>query len=85
MSERLTPYQRLLDLFREYLSKVEYPTRMVMWIYPKDDLGKSWSLDDLYQRTLAAEQLGFNVVLRAEKDGLKVEYRKKPPERPYNI
>lgn len=50
-----------------------------MFSYPKKDLRGSWSLDDVYQRTMAAQALGWNVVLRADDDGLHVDYAEKLP------
>lgn len=85
MSNRITPYARLLDEFRKFASAVEYPTRKIMWTYETAKLGEGWSLVELHQRVQAAEQLGYDVVLRSVPDGLRVEYRKKPPALPWSV
>ncbi len=78
-----TPYQRLLDDAQDFARKVKYRHTVKMWHYPKDDLGKAWALTELYQRTAAAEQLGYDVVLEAMTDGLVVRYVKQVPEAPW--
>lgn len=37
-----------------------------------------YNLDDVYQRTLAAQTLGYEVVIEADKEGMTIRYRKKP-------
>jgi hypothetical protein len=85
----ITPYQRLLTEFREFASKIYYPHTKTMWVYPKGKLGERWNLYDLAERTAAAEQLGYDVVLKYVNDGdnpgLCVQYRKKPPLRPWVV
>ena len=82
MSERKTPYQRLIESARKYASAVMYPTRKSMWIYPKARLGEGWKLSDLHERVAAAEQLGYEVRLRCTGEGLLVEYIEKRPDAP---
>lgn len=79
---RVTPYQRLMERFREYASKVTYPRKVGMWNYPKAKLAEGWGLLDLYERTKAAEQLGYDVQLYATDEGLSVKYVQKRPEWP---
>lgn len=79
MTKKQTPYSRLLDEFREYYNSIRYARMKTMWQYPKDKLSDTWTLSDLYERTAAAEQIGYEVVLEAAEDGLTVRYRKKPP------
>lgn len=81
----VTPYQRLLQAFREYVSAVDRPHKRLMWVYPKSKLSRSWTLDDLHQRVAAAEQLGFDTVLESTDEGLRVLYRKKHPETPWEV
>lgn len=81
----VTPYQRLLQAFREYVSEVRYPHQRLMWVYPLAKLGNGWDLVDLRQRVAAADQLGYEVVLDAVDDGLRVMYRKKRPEAPWEV
>lgn len=81
----VTPYQRLLQTFREYVNAVEYPHRKSMWTYPMAKLEGGWDLSELRQRVAAAEQLGYETMLEATDDGLRVMYRKKRPEAPWEV
>lgn len=77
---RVTPYQRLKDATIEYIGRVKYPHRKTMWLYPKDKLNLGWKLGDLSERVKAADQLGYDVRLRINDDGLIVEYVKRPKD-----
>lgn len=79
----VTPYERLLKAFKEYVSEVQYPRTRFMWRYPKNKLGEGYRLDDLAERVQAAEQLGYDVFLKMDSEGLAVMYRKQRPERPW--
>lgn len=83
-TKRINPYQRLLEEIRSYIRKVKYRHTKTMWIYPKKVLTDGWDLGFLYQRTAAAEQLGYDVQLKATEEGLVVQYVKKIPEPPYS-
>jgi hypothetical protein len=88
MTERakpINPYQRLQDEMRKYASAVEFPTRKLMWMYPKAKVGEAWHLAALAERVAAADQLGFRVELKNTDEGLQVWYVKRPPERPYSL
>lgn len=76
-SKPITPYARLLARTKELVRAVKYPHRCVMWMYPKSRLNEGWALGDLMQRVLAADQLGYDVLLRNVDDGLCVEYVKR--------
>lgn len=80
--KRKTPYQMLLKEVKEWASKVRYRHEKEMWLYPKKYLTNGWSMAELYERVSAAEQLGYDVVLYATKDGLSVRYRKQIPNVP---
>jgi hypothetical protein len=84
-TKTVTPYQRLLEDARDFARKVKYRHRTTMWLYDKAKLGTGWSLVDLYERTAAAEQLGYDVVLEANENGLLVKYVKKVPETPWEF
>jgi hypothetical protein len=75
----VTPYARLLEKVNDFASKVAYPRRVAMFWYAKAKLGDGWSLTDLYERTKAADQLGYDVVLLAKDDGLHVQYVQRRP------
>lgn len=81
----ITPYQRLMDDFREYARKVNYPKRVAMFLLPKDKLSQAWKLEDVWERTKAAEQLGYDVTVRADDDGLHFGYVCKRPDTPWNV
>lgn len=77
------PYQRLLDDIKEWCQKIRLRHEVVMWFYPKDRLDEGWALRDLYERTRAAEQLEYEIIIVADDRGLHVRYRKKLPAIPY--
>ena len=84
----ITPYQRLLDDFRLYISSVECPVVLkTMFFYKKSDLDNhdAWMMDEVYERTIAAEQLGYDVIIRADNDGLRIMYRTKPGPKPWQV
>ena len=80
----ITPYQRLLTQMREAWNKVEYARTVTMFYFRKDrlDKGEDFRMDDVRERVMAAEQLGYEVVLEVKEGALYMLYRKKPPERP---
>lgn len=85
--KRKNPYQRLLEDFQLFANSVKYPRRLSMFWFSRPDLiaGKSWSLREVYERTQAANTLGYDVVIVADKDGLTIQYRKRPDRPPYQI
>jgi hypothetical protein len=85
MNKPVTPYARLLQSFKEYARAVEYRQRVTMWLYPMEKLSERWNLLDLYERTKAAEQLGYDVLVSAEDEGIVVRYIKKIPSRPWVV
>lgn len=81
---KINPYQRLLNEAGKWAYEIRYPKNIKMWVYPKSKLGLNWNLTDLYERTKAAEQLGYDVILVATDEGLEVKYQKMKPEIPHN-
>ncbi len=81
--KRKNPYQMLLEEIIQFCRKLQFPHEREMFYYPKDKLPGNFRLDDLSERTKAADQLGYDVVLKAEDKGLIVYYRKKAPDVPY--
>ena len=79
MAKRLNPYQRLLNEVIKFMRELKYRHTHVMWRYPMNKLNDTWSLKDLYERTKAAEQLGYEVKLIAKDDGLVVMFEKNIP------
>ncbi len=47
-------------------------------------LNEGWALQDLYERTKAAEQLGYDVQPVANDEGLSVRYKKQIPVIPFS-
>lgn len=79
------PYLRLKRVALEWVVTVNFPHIKTMWNYPIKDLKTGWQLQDLYERTAAAKTLGYDVVLEANDDGLRVIYRKKPASMPWEL
>ena len=74
----INPYTKLLHKIKEFCFNIKYPYLISMWFYEKNSLKTTqWKLLDLYERAAAAEQLGYEVIIAAEDDGLNVYYRKK--------
>ena len=82
--KRLNPYQMLLKEITDFCRKLQFPHTRTMFIYPKEKLNTGWSLTDLYERTAAAKQLGYDTVIEATDQGLIVRYRKELPTIPWN-
>lgn len=80
--KRKSPWHYLLEEFQDYVNAVRYRHQKMMFRYKKPDCDKTWRLDDLYQRVQAAEQLGYDVELRATNEYLEVWYIKKLPYLP---
>lgn len=83
----ITPYQRLLEEARKFVWDVTYRNKRVMFIYPKDkvDGRATYRLDDLAERVAAADQLGYDVQLVNNDDGLNVMYIKRIPPAPWKL
>jgi hypothetical protein len=82
-TKRKNPYQMLLEDAKKYAREAKYRRAVLMWTYDKAKLGNGWSLNELYERTAAAKQLGYDVVLEATADGLCVKYVKTVPDAPW--
>lgn len=79
----ITPYARLLNTLREYVDDVNNRHTRRMFLYPKGRLAEGWELGTIYARVVAADQLGYDVQLKATQEGLDVEYIKKLPNAPW--
>lgn len=71
---KVNPYRRLQSVAQAWAYRVIHPRTVFMWRYPKEKLSASWKLDDLWERTMAAQQLGYSVRIQATSEGLIVEY-----------
>ena len=76
--KRTNPYEMVLKEATQLAFEVEHPIHKPMFFFPTEKLNSGWTLGDVYQRTLAASQLGFDVVIAAHDGGLEIKYRKKP-------
>lgn len=81
---RKNPYQRLLEEIRDWCRLVTYRHEVTMFVYPKYKLNEGWSMKEVWDRTAAAEQLGYDVQIIADNDGLTIKYKKKLPKVPYS-
>lgn len=76
----MNPYTRLKQRVHEFLSELRSisNSEQVMFNYLDADLKNgSFSLQDLYQRTLAAHTLDYEVVLRPTDKGMSAVYRRR--------
>lgn len=76
----VNPYSALLDRAQKFRSRVMNPVKNGMWTYPKNRLAEGWALSELYERTAAANQLGYDVKLEATDAGLEVKYVLRPQD-----
>ena len=61
------------------LNKIVSRKKILMWTYSKETMNSAWYLNDLYQRTMAAQALGWDAILQADEDGLSVYYAETLP------
>jgi len=70
----------------EFFDKILNRDTRVLFTYAKERIGSSWSLEDVWERTMAAQALGFNTIIRADDKGLHIDYAKTlPTARPYRF
>jgi hypothetical protein len=69
----ITPYERLKTACNEAWDKLAWPKTRDMLIF----IGKNNFPQDVYQRIKAAEELGYEVIIRAKDDGVHFIYREK--------
>ena len=73
----INPYQRLLDKIMSFCDSLKNRHSKIMFTYPKDQLNTNWSMPQLYERVAAADQLGYDVKLKATTEGLEFWYEKR--------
>jgi len=66
----INPYQRLLDKVVSFCDSLKNRHLRIMFIYPKEELNTNWGILQLYERVVAADQLGYDVKLKATTEGL---------------
>lgn len=72
----INPYTRLRNSIIEFCNKLNSNSEKFMFNIPKARLHEGWRLDDVYERTVAAKQIGYEVILTADPNGLNIKYRK---------
>lgn len=78
----VNPYERLKEQFRDFASECEYRRKIDMFVIDKTG---SYSFGDVYERILAADQLGYDVSMTAKDGKIYIKYIKKLPERPWVV
>ena len=73
----INPYQRLLDKIVSFCDSLKDRHPRIMFTYPKEELNTNWSMPQLYERVAAADQLGYDVKLKATTEGLEFWYEKR--------
>lgn len=86
MSNRVSEnkYNQLYDTFYDFATDCCYRDKTDMGFFEKVNLG-SCNLTTIYERTIAARQLGHDVILEAKEDGLYIKYIKKMPSFPTEL
>ena len=76
----ITPYQRLHEKFELFVFNVKYPRKVLVWRYDQKLINSHsvWAMSELQQRVIAANHLGYDVMLESNEYGLDVFYRKRP-------
>lgn len=82
--KRENPYQRLKRLAQGWRDKVVHRRTVFMFRYTEAKTG-SYRLVDLLERTKAAEQLGYEVEVKAVGDALDVYYVEKIEKAPWEL
>jgi len=73
----INPYQRLLDKIVSFCNSLRHRHSKIMFTYTKELLNNDWSMPQLYERVAAADQLGYDVKLKATTEGLEFWYEKR--------
>jgi hypothetical protein len=77
--KRIMPYQRLENRFYAFIQAVRHPRTVALWHYLQEDIKaeQAWTMRNLQERVIAADQLGYDVILESRDTGLHVFYRKR--------
>ena len=79
--KRISPYTRLQETGRRFFSKVVHPRKALMMTIPNARSSeKTWLSYEIFQRVVAADQLGYEVVLTVSDNDLVLKYIEKRPE-----
>ena len=82
---RKTPYQMLLNDVREFCRKLQARHNRALSYCDKERLiaDDRWCLRDIYEKTFAAQDLGYEVHLVANEKGLHFKYVENVPDIPW--
>lgn len=78
----VNPYERLKEQFKKYVDSCEYRKSNTMFVLNKNG---SYSMSDIYERILAANQLGHDVQLFAKDGQITIKYIENIPRRPWVV
>lgn len=79
--KRISPYNRLRDTARDFISKFFTAERRGLWTFEKDALeNKTWSLRTLKARVDTAKKLGWSTVIESTDTGLAIVFVRLPTE-----
>lgn len=81
--KREGPYNRLVRIARQHLFNLAHRRRRDM--FAGLALGQTWNLDDVYERTKAADQLGWDVAVVAKDSKVFFQYVERGPEAPWEL
>jgi hypothetical protein len=86
-AKRKTPYRRLLERVRPLFKELTNPQTRSMLYFETEEIvsGVEFRLTEVYERTLAAQALGWRVVVSAGENGLFFEYEKCKPYIEYEL
>lgn len=85
MEKKLNPYQRLKQRGNELFCDIIYCRRRTM-VEIEIGGGRNYSLLEIQQRVIAADQLKYEVVVISDGNKLRFEYRNRRPESiPYDF
>lgn len=75
---RKNPYTVLLEDIIAWGRKFRLRHTVSMFYWSIDGLrpDRAWRLDEVYQRALAAQTLGYEVIIEATDKGMTIKYRK---------
>lgn len=79
----VSPYNNLLQTAKNFIYRAQFRKTKLMF----DDMQKTgnYTLDDVYERMMAADQLGYETLIipDAKRGYFKIIYKEKFPEVPY--
>lgn len=72
-------YQRLLLIGHKFANSIKWRNKANMFWYSAEKMrgGTGYRLDDVYQRVLAAQDLGYEVMIIADSSGMQLKYIEK--------